>query len=87
MNGPGINPNPIANPDLVCLADVKFRMLIHKTSLSLELTVKPKIVRIQERYIMAASIGSRLNYAPRIRPFFLLQKIAAVMPASLIRWL
>ena len=57
MNRAGINPNPIANPDLVCLADVEFRMLIHKTSLSLELAVKPKIVRIQERYIMAARLA------------------------------
>ena len=65
MNAPRVNPNPIANPDLVCLADVKFRMLVHKTSLSLELTVKPKIVRIQERYIVTA----RLAYAqiPRRR--------------------
>ena len=55
MNGPRINPNSIAQPDLVCLADVKFRMLLHKLSLFLQFSAEPKIVRVQKSHIVTAS--------------------------------
>lgn len=44
--GPGIHLKPVANPDFLGLADLNFRMLLHKRDLDFQFLRQPKVVRI-----------------------------------------
>src|SRR5262245_24908137 len=50
--GLGVHPHPATNPDLFGLADLNFRMLLHERRLDFQFSRHPKVVRIQERYIL-----------------------------------
>ena len=44
----GIDPNAIANPDFVGLADQQFRSTLHKTQLALKFGRLPEIIGIEK---------------------------------------
>src|SRR6266404_3769497 len=51
MNRSRIDSDAVANPDLLRLADLIFRMLRHECSLSLELARQPGVVGVEKRDI------------------------------------